>query len=225
MTLIHHDAPQGTAEWHMARLGRVTSSGAQHVLPLSDLFPDEKGKKDNAKGRADYALRLACERVTGLPADESFTTVAMERGTALEPAARLHYAERHPEWPIHEVGFFAQEGRMVGDSPDGLVGTDVLAPVGGWEGKCPGPVTHWGYRQEGGIPRAYLRQMLHHLWTFPMVEWWDFTSWHPGLPGRHAWFEVRLWRTEAQPMLDIYEQAVVRFLRDVDALEDQLMNG
>jgi hypothetical protein len=219
----HWDLLQGSDAWLLTRLGKVTSSGAANVLPLRDFFPSDKGK-DNEKSRKDYALRLAVERVTGLPADASFSSVAMERGTALEPQARTVYQERHLDHEVRECGFVDYDTLCAGDSPDGLclVGGSV---AGGVEVKCPGPVVHWEYREAGIVPREYLRQMVHHLWAVPEAQWWDFVSYHPGFPGASAWFEIRLTREAAQPWLDTYDAAVLSFLQTVDALEQRMREG
>ncbi len=224
MGLIVHDCEQGSAEWLALRLGRVTSSGAVNVLPLRDLDLDAKGKgRDNEKSRMDYALRLALERVTGAPVtDESFSSVAMERGHMVEPVAREYYVKlAHPTYDVREVGFLSHETEMYGDSPDGLV-YDGDCIVGGVELKCPGPVVHWEYLQAGVVPKEYWRQMLHHLWSNESAAWWDFASYHPTLPGKFAWFEVRWEREKVKPLLDIYDAAVRQFMEQVNTLEAQI---
>ena len=219
--LVHHDVVQGSPEWLCARLGRVTSSGAVNVLPMSELFPKEgKAGRDNEKGREGYVLRLAIERITGLPAGDSFTNDAMDRGTELEPQALERYRIEHSGYDVRTVGFLAHEDRLIGDSPDGLV-YEGEGIIGGVEVKCPGPVVHMKYRETGGVPGEYLRQMLHHLYAVPAAQWWDFVSYHPSFPGRLAFFEYRMERAAVQPLLDIYAAAVVRFLALVDAREAQ----
>ena len=221
--MIIRDCEQGSDEWLALRLGHVTSSGADNVLPMSALFPAEKSTRDNKESRDDYALRLAIERITGVPADDSFKSVAMERGTRLEPSARERYRAEHPDYEVITPGFLvAPGGQRLGDSPDGIVLGAEGCFIGGWEGKCPSPRVHQGYRDAGVVPRAYLRQMLHHLTVVETAQWWDFTSFHPLFPGRTAWFEVRLERHAAQAQLDIYRAALVEFLKDVDALEARL---
>lgn len=210
------DCAQGTAEWFAARLGRVTGSGAANVLPLRDL--GNPTGRDNAGMREDYCMRLACERISGEAGDSSFKSAAMERGTELEPFARARYCEEHPNYDVREIGFIKHTATMTGDSPDGLI-YDASGIIGGLEIKCPGPLVHWKYLKAGVVPQDYLRQMLHHLWSIPEACWWDFASYHPSLPGRAGWFEVRMERTAVQNLLDIYDKAVREFLGQVDALE------
>lgn len=217
------DCEQGSDAWHTARLGRITSSAADCVISMADLR-GEKGR-DNPDSREGYAIRLANERVTGLVSDESFTSGAMERGTALEPRALLRYMEAHPELDIQRVGFIAGDDGTWGDSPDALIyGADLTAPAGTWEGKCPFALTHMRYVDDAGIPATYLRQCVHHLWAVPTLEWCDFTSFHPTLASEN-YYEVRLTRALAQPMLDRYEAAVVRLLARVDYWEARFRAG
>ena len=73
---------QGTVEWHMQRLGKVTASRIADVL--------SKGKSGESASRKNYRTELLVQRLTGQPG-ESFTSSAMEWGTATEPLARIAY--------------------------------------------------------------------------------------------------------------------------------------
>lgn len=223
MSLLYHtDCEQGSSLWHELRAGRYTSSGADNILPLRDLFPDEKGGRDNAKSQLDYALRLATERVTGQPAGPTFTaTDAMTRGTLLEPEARDAYATLMGT-PVTTVAFISDEERLIGDSPDGLIYDGGEEPIGGCEIKNPGPAQHWEWREKGIVPRAHLRQMLHHLHVVKSAAWWDFWSWHPDLPGRTGQFRVRLTRDAAATQLTIYAAACNAFEAKVQALVEKI---
>lgn len=215
---------QGSAEWLVVRAGRITSSEAEHVLPLSALFPPAKGAgRDNETGRQALALRLAIERVTHAPVlDDSFTpTAAMARGTALEAEARRQYQARHPELTVTTVGFLADDALAIGTSPDGLCAASD-GTMGGVEIKCPGPVAHWEYRTGGVLPRRYVRQVLHHLLVTTEAAWWDFVSYHPAFPGALAWAEVRVTREALQPWLTQYAEAVTALLATVDTLAAQM---
>jgi hypothetical protein len=51
---------QGTAEWHMERLGRVTASKISDVMMAK-----------TTAGYQNYMAQLVCERLTGNPTDDS----------------------------------------------------------------------------------------------------------------------------------------------------------
>ena len=78
-----YDVPQGSNDWHQARLGLVTASKV-HVL----FTP--KGKQTANATRRRYALELAIERITKRPTfvPQSFS---MAEGTEKEPLARIWY--------------------------------------------------------------------------------------------------------------------------------------
>ena len=217
------DCEQGSDAWHTARLGRITSSAADCVISLADLTAT-KGR-DNEATREGYAQRLASERVTGLVSDESFTSGAMERGSALEPRALLRYMEAHGDLDVRRVGFVAGDDGTWGDSPDAWVYGPGETPVGVVEFKCPYQYNHLRYLDTHGIPSDYIRQCVHHLWAAPTLEWVDFASLHPGTPAPLDWHEKRLTRALAQPMLDRYDAAVLRLLERVRYWEARFRSG
>lgn len=73
---------QGTEEWHLMRLGKVTGSRVADVMA--------KTKSGESASRKNYMMELLCQRLTG-KREESFTTAAMQRGIDLEPIARSFY--------------------------------------------------------------------------------------------------------------------------------------
>lgn len=213
---------QGTTEWHHARAGYITSTGADAVLPLKDL--GTKGGRDNESTRLRYLRNVAYARVSLDAYDPSGfnQTPAMERGIALEPEACDAYAA-YAGVMVEPVGFL-RKGAYVGDSPDRVVRDDAGRMVGCVEVKVPLLDAHAEYREvskEGRVPQAYLRQVLHHL-TVTGADWCDFVSYHPGCAGRLRLAVVRLTRAEAQPWLDIYVSRLIEFVQDVAAFEARL---
>jgi hypothetical protein len=73
---------QGTAEWHLMRLGKVTASRVADVM--------SKGKSGESASRKNYRTELVVQRLTGLPG-ESFTKAANESGTITDPKAMVAY--------------------------------------------------------------------------------------------------------------------------------------
>lgn len=215
-----HDSPQGSLEWFQARLGRVTGSMAKVVVPLRDLLPDSKGK-DTATGRASLLAQLVAERLSGQPTRQDWGyTDAMDHGTNTEEAAIDAYAAATGLTP-KRVGFLAANELAVGCSLDAVAAERADGTILGiLEVKCPATATHLAYRK-GGVPNAYLRQVLHNLWVTG-ADWCDFVSYDPALPGKLALHIVRLTRAEAEEMLRVYAQGVLAFLETVDAEEAAL---
>lgn len=103
-----YDVEQGTEEWHMLRLGIPTASNFQKLMVGND----------TKAGRATYLLKLAGERMTGVPAT-SFVSEYMEAGKTIEPEIRRQYAFLRDCEPM-QVGF-VRNGKA-GASPDSLIG-------------------------------------------------------------------------------------------------------
>jgi len=160
--MIIHDVEQGTEEWKLARLDKITASRFSDVLA--------KGK---GLTRMSYMRELAAQIITGEPGgfDGNMWT---ERGTELEPLARQAYAN-HSGNTVFQVGFCEHDILSAGASPDGLI-----EPDGGLEIKCPKPATHIEYLENNVLPPAYIAQVQGSLWITER-KWWDFVSFCPGM--------------------------------------------
>jgi hypothetical protein len=195
-----HDAPQGTAEWLAARVGRVTASRAKDVLATI--------KTGEAAARRDYRIQLVCERLTGQPQDDVFVSDDMRRGTDLEPAARLAYEAQTGQW-VSQVGFLAHDALMAGGSPDGVIGDyDGLIEI-----KVPRPANHVRYLRGFGVPKEHEAQVLHLLWLTG-APWLDFVSYCPALPAHLSLYVARV--TVEEAALASYDEKVRAFLAEVD---------
>lgn len=189
---------QGTQEWHLERLGRVTASRISDVM-----------MKPTTAGYQNYRAQLVCERLTGQPT-ESFTSPAMQHGTETEPQARAFY-EMAMGCEVVEVGFIQHPTlAMSGASPDGLVGDDSLVEI-----KCPQPATHIKTLTGAGIDRKYILQMQ---WQMACTErrHCDFVSFCPMLPPEMQMFCEAFHRDDA--LISEITDAVGQFLAEVDAL-------
>lgn len=213
-SLIFDQAIQGSDEWLVARAGYLTGTGAAAVLPMS-MLTDSKGKKDNDTTRKKYLTQLAAERLVGGPVKTHYSNGSMEHGTQHEPAAKWAYGERTGRG-VREVGFARTSEMFVGCSLDGIAEGDETKVVGIVEVKCPDTDTHLGYRECGGVPSAYLRQVLHNLWVTG-ADWCDFVSYDPRLRGRLQLHVHRMERESVLPLLEIYEREALRFLDEVAA--------
>jgi putative phage-type endonuclease len=198
---------QGSPEWFMQRLGKVTASRLADVVA--------KGKSGEAASRANYRAELIAERLTG-KAQEGFTNAAMKWGTECEPLARAAY-EAEFGLLVEEVGMI-QHPRiaMSGASPDGLVS------IGGQiEIKCPETKAHIDTMLSGAAPSKYIPQMQ---WQMACTgrAWCDFVSFDPRLPASMQMFVRRVLRDDA--LIAEYEQAVIVFLAEVDSTIERLTN-
>lgn len=120
---------QRTEAWFAARSGKVTASKLAEVMA--------KVKTGDAATRKKYRAELICQRLTGKRGD-TFVTLDMKHGTALEPVAREAYILREFAVEVTEVGLVDHptiEGFAA--SPDGLVNEDGLIEI-----KCPKTWTH-----------------------------------------------------------------------------------
>jgi putative phage-type endonuclease len=190
---------QRSAEWHAARLGKVTASRIADVVA--------KTKTGYGASRANYRAQLVVERLTGVAA-ESYTNAAMQHGTDTEPQARAAY-----EWlsdrSVIEVGFIEHPTiAMSGCSPDGLVGADGLVEI-----KCPSTATHIETLLSETIPDKYVKQMQ---WQMACAgrQWCDFVSFDPRVPDKMRTFIKRVPRDDA--LLDELSLEVHLFLAEVD---------
>ncbi len=192
---------QRTPEWHAARLGKLTGTGAGDMLATI--------KSGEAAARRDLRLRLVCERLTGQSQEDVFVNAAMQRGIDKEGDAFAAY-EALTGNVASPVGFLAHDTLPAGCSPDGQVNH--------WEGilelKCPKSATHLGYLRSGRVPSAYLPQIQHNLWITG-AQWCDFLSFDDRFPEPLQVFHVRVPRVELEILA--YEKVALKFLEEVAA--------
>uniref|UniRef100_A0A6H1ZM53 Putative exonuclease n=1 Tax=viral metagenome TaxID=1070528 RepID=A0A6H1ZM53_9ZZZZ len=169
------DCQQGTDEWIAAKLGKVSSSHFSEVLA-----------KGQGKTRNAYMLKLAAERLTGLP-QEGYSNIKMDRGIEIEPQAREYYAKLY-DCEVVQVGF-CQLNEDVGTSPDGLIGDN-----GAIEIKCPDSTTHLANIITAKMPTIYVPQVQGQLWITGR-KFCDFVSFDPRVQQRPFW-SVRIERDE-----------------------------
>jgi hypothetical protein len=203
--VFHNLLEQGSEEWFLTRMGRVTASEFKTVLAKG------KGGKPS-KGRRTYMLKLMGERFTGQPMD-SFNGVHMDRGKEQEPEARLLY-EMTTGNEVEQVGFVAM-GDDIGYSPDGLVSSDGSVEIkcrlahiqlelalADKEGKAEVPGDAWAQCQGG-------------LWVAER-EWLDYVSYCPGLPEGANIIIIRVKRDEK--FIGEISAKVNRFLAEMNEL-------
>lgn len=200
--------PQRSPEWFQARAGLLTASDA------ADIYGVRKDGKETA-ARRDLRIRLALERVTGRVEMDGYINADMQRGIDLEAEARAAY-EMAEGAIVTEAGLCVSDELPIGASPDGFIGEDGLVEL-----KCPRPANHWTAIVERGIPAdsGYLPQLRHQLLVTGR-EYVDWVSYCPSMPPELQVVVYSLARDKAE--LPAHELAVRQFLREVDALVDEI---
>lgn len=191
---------QGSAEWHQARLGKLTASRLADALA--------KTKTGWGASRANLLADLLTERLTGIPVD-AYVSPAMQWGRDNEGFACDVYAFR-TDADLDDAGFVDHPTiAMSGASPDRYVGADGLLEI-----KCPNTATHLDTLLSGAVPARYLAQMA---WQMACTgrAWCDFVSFDPRLPDHMRLFVRRVPRDDAF-IADLEKEARI-FLAELDA--------
>ena len=158
--IILRSMEQGSLEWIMARLGRVTASNMHKLLTGGE-----------GKTRDSYLLEIASEIISGVPS-EKINTWDMVRGNTLEPYAIQAY-EVMTGLEVERVGLiYLNKDKRIAASPDGLTSR------GGVEVKCPNPKNHMRTIIEGKNPKKHAAQLQTNLWVSG-AETWDYVSFCP----------------------------------------------
>ncbi len=193
---------QGTQEWINARLGFVTASRIGDVLSKP-----RKGQPEST-GRRNYRAELIAEILSGKQG-ENYISWDMQRGTELEPFARVEY-EMQTNTIVDKVGFIVHPKiPRCGASPDGAIGADGLVQF-----KAPKTAIHLDYIMAGMVPAEYRPQMLLEM-AVTGRKWNDFCSYDPRLTG-YELFIVRLQRNDAE--IAEMELEIAKFNAEVDKM-------
>lgn len=164
--MIRVDVEQGSPEWLAARLGIPTASQFRRIMTSKTMKPSSSSE--------GYLHELLAEWLIREPLDDQKSQF-MERGSELELNA-VKYYEFQQEVDTETVGFCLRDDRLVGCSPDRLIGDD-----GGLEIKCPSAKIHVAYLLNGSLSDEYRLQVQGNLWITGR-QWWDIMSYNPVLP-------------------------------------------
>lgn len=200
---LEHDAPQGTDEWRLIRLGHPTASR------FDEATANGRGGEPS-RTALRYATGLSAERITGRPMSD-FQSADMRRGHELEPEARAWYAI-HEMADVRECGHFYCPDRRVGATPDGVVdGVGIL------EIKTHKPEVFADMMNDldaGIVPARHVKQVQGELWVTG-AAWCDVVVYWPGL---------RPWIVRAEPDPAYWEAELigklVKFNKMVDSIEE-----
>ena len=198
------DAPQRSPEWRQARAGVLTASRAGEMLGrLKSGLPNQAHK--------DYLTQLVVERLTGMPQDEVYQTIHMQRGVDCEPLARADL-EAVTGWCIDTPGMLLLRDLDAGASPDGMVGAYTIVEI-----KAAKSTTHMRYLRDAGgirgrVPTEHLAQCRHSLWVSG-CDSLEFVSWDDRFPDGLRLYRATLLAVDAG--LPEYEADARKFLDDV----------
>lgn len=194
---------QRSDEWFEERRG----------VPTSSRFGDVMAAKTTA-AYLSYRADLAWERVTG-KVRESYQSKDMERGTQLEPLARLEYTLSTRN-VVDEAEFIKHPLLAVGASPDGLINDDGLLEV-----KIPRWHNHLYTLQTGKVPPQYKWQVVGQQ-ACTGRQWTDFVSYSDEIEGAASLAIVRVERDEDD--IKKLEDRLATFLDEVDELVTFITN-
>ena len=193
---------QYTPEWWDARRGLPTASKFDKIVTSTG---------EPSKQRLGYLYQCAAARISGVYED-TYTSLAMQRGIELEEEARRVYAMER-EVAVDEVGFCLADGERWGASPDGLIGEDGVLEI-----KCPEGRAAVEYLLKGKLPTAYIQQCQGQLLVTER-QFCDFVSYYPGLP-------MLIVRTEPDTaFLCKLKAALVEFCDKLDSICAKIKGG
>ena len=165
--MIICQAEQGSAQWFADRAGKPTASQFGRIITPATY-------KLSASRKA-YIAQLVGERLLGT-CIETPTSNAMERGTEMEPEARMAF-EIATGYSVDQVGLCLTDDSKVGASPDGWNNDEKR----GLELKCPELQKHMNNLLGGVMPKDHNAQVQGCIWVTG-ADVWHFQSYYPGLP-------------------------------------------
>jgi len=202
----HIDIEQNSEEWHLLRLGKVTSSNF-------GIFMANEDKKMFGDPAKRYALQIALERITQKKT-ESYSNEHMRRGQEQEPIARMLYEENNFV-TVSNGGFF--DCGLYGDSPDGLVNNDGLIEI-----KSVIAATHYATMKRNSFDPAYMWQLIGHL-DCSERDWVDFASYCAEFPEDKQLLVFRLHKNDYVEQINRLRNRRNEFLNLVDDIQAEIL--
>ena len=148
---IEHHVEQGSDEWKILRIGKITGSKYKRIMPAKNA----RDKKAWTEKQLDYLYGVAEEILTEESIGSDYMSESMADGHLYEPKAR-EYMSDYLLTNIRECGFF-EVSSMVGDSPDGLIGPN---------GK------EWGTLEiKSAAVRVHLKRQNNKEWFWDQHKW------------------------------------------------------
>jgi hypothetical protein len=169
------DVQQNSEEWDLLRVGKITSSNLGIVMANYGKAFGDPAKK--------YAVEIALEQITGIPAGGGYSNGHMDRGHEDEPVARMLYEEQY-FCDVTNGGFY--DLGDYGCSPDGHVNHNGLVEI-----KSALPHIHYErIRKQSCNSATYRWQMIGNLKAADK-EWIDFISYCGSFPEDKRLYVIR----------------------------------
>jgi len=168
------ECPQGTPDWFAARCGKITASCFADAISRCSRRSGARDVGDPTAVAERYAADLAIERISGQMHGEPPKAWVLERGHAMEAAARMHYEARTGSF-VTEAGICVTDDSLFGYSTDGLVEEDGLIEV-----KAPIDSAKILHILATGDTSEYDHQMQGGMWITGR-RWCDFIMYVPDL--------------------------------------------
>jgi hypothetical protein len=197
------DVVQNDMEWDRLHLGVITTSG------FSDMKAGGSGvTKDK------YWYGRASERITGISASGNYKSWQMQRGHDQEHKARLRY-EMMTGLDVRQTGFvWMNPDKLVGSSPDGLIGDDGLVEIKTREVHIHMP---WVLKSEKKISGTYMDQAQGQMLVTGR-QWVDWVSYCPEAPIPLEWFRIH----RDEDHIDLLVAALERAISGIDEIEAEM---
>jgi hypothetical protein len=215
MKILTHQ--QGSTEWIISRLFRLTASNAAKFFTTKGVLSDSIAMREKVDNLiAGYSLgQLIQSGEVILPADDRelqeliahYTgdafrgTLHTRRGHECEPLAIAALQERIGA-EITSVGMVVHDNNFTSCSPDGLV-MDGEKIIAGAEVKAPSLGNYYGQIREGGLPPQY-RLQVHLSMAICEVDAWHFGSFFKGHPIHYV-------RVEREKLTDTLAENIDKF--------------
>lgn len=156
----HFNIEQGTADWFELKHGVIGGTRSKGLFTKTDtLF---------------YELLAELTEPFDENDSDSYTSEAMERGTELEPEARLQLS-KYTGFNFIECGFIQNKNPLLGISPDGITADFKIQ----CEIKCPEAKQHIRTCVSNAIPLSNIHQCIHAFTVNDNLETFYFLSYRP----------------------------------------------
>ncbi len=159
---------QGSQDWHLARLGKITASQFKRVLAGPQARASYRAELEAAREAQAQGLEAALAYLQAT----HFSNTATEWGNTHEPRARAAYELLH-DLDVEQWGFRTLPGNPnIGASVDGYQGAGII------EIKCPLKRERHIRACRDGMPAEHIPQVQGCLWV-THTPFCDFISFDP----------------------------------------------
>ena len=205
---MFHDIEQNTDIWTQLRTGLITSSALPKAMANYGKSFGEPAKK--------YAVDIALEQITGIPAGNYYSNGHMDRGHEEEPLARMAYEDQF-FCDVANGGFFELDD--VGCSPDGLVGDDGLIEI-----KSAIPSIHFARIKSQSFDSAYKWQLAGNL-KFTGREYIDFVSYCSSFPAELQLYVYRCHKADFDKEFKMIDVRLNEFRALIKETKQTILNN